>query len=214
MSKTSEKGRAAVGPRSGWILAVGFLGLAMAIASIADMFSARPYDGIVPVPYGRDGIEVRETVPASPAEKAGIKAGECILGIGKRMVKSSSDASAELRRHKIGEKVSYLVRNGPCPSQPHAAPGGELREVRLQLSSERLGGKTYLYAVVVGFLFYAIGLFVFVRVPSERSARIFFLLCVLFLIFFVCRLRPASYWWIDVFVQNTGTVSLFLLPAV
>ncbi len=37
---------------------------------------------------------------------------------------------------------------------------------------------------------------------------------MLFLLFFVCRLRPASYWWIDVFVQNTGTVSLFLLPAV
>ncbi len=37
---------------------------------------------------------------------------------------------------------------------------------------------------------------------------------MLFLVFFVCRLRPASYWWIDVFVQNTGTVSLFLLPAV
>jgi serine phosphatase RsbU (regulator of sigma subunit) len=214
MSNTLEKGRAAAGTRSGWILAAGFLGLAIAIASIADMFSARPYDGIVPVPYGREGIEVRETVPGSPAEKAGIRAGECVLGIGKRMVKSSSDASAELRRHKIGEMVTYLVRNAPCPAQPRAAPAGELRDVRLQLSSERLGGKTYLYAVVVGFLFYLIGLFVFVRVPQERSARIFFLLCVLFLIFFVCRLRPASYWWIDVFVQNTGTVSLFLLPAV
>jgi serine phosphatase RsbU (regulator of sigma subunit) len=214
MSKTLEKGREAAGSRSGWILAAGFLGLAIAIASVADMFSARPYDGIVPLQYGREGIEVRETVPASPAEKAGIKAGECVLGIGKRMVKSSSDASAELRRHKIGEKVSYLVRNGPCPTQPRTASSGELREVRLQLSSERLGGKTYLYAVVVGFLFYLIGLFVFVRVPQERSARIFFILCVLFLIFFVCRLRPASYWWIDNVVQNTGTVSLFLLPAV
>ena len=86
--------------------------------------------------------------------------------------------------------------------------------MRVQLTSERLGGKTYLYAVVVGFLFFLIGLFVFVRVPQERSARIFFLLCVLFLLFFVCRLRPASYWWIDVFVQSTGTVSLFLMPAV
>ena len=34
------------------------------------------------------------------------------------------------------------------------------------------------------------------------------------MLFFVCRLRPASYWWIDVFVQSTGTVSLFLMPAV
>lgn len=214
MRKVEEKAGPAVASRPAWFLAVGFVGLAIAIASIADMFSARPYDGIVPVPYGREGIEIRATVPGSPAEKAGIKPGECIQGIGKRIVKSSSDASAQLRRHQIGEKVIYLVRNGPCPAQPRAEAGGELREVRVQLSSERLGGQTYLYAVVIGFLFFLIGLFVFVRVPQERSARIFFLLCVLFLVFFVCRLRPASYWWIDVFVQNTGTVSLFLLPAV
>lgn len=196
-----------------WFLAVGFVGLAIAIASIADMFSARPYDGIVPLPYGQEGIEVRMVLPGTPAEKAGIKAGECVQGIGKRIVNTSSDASAELRRHRIGERVDYLVRNGPCPGGPEAA-GRELRTIRLELSSERLGGRTYLYAVVVGFLFFLIGLFVFVRVPGERSARIFFLLCVLFLLFFICRLRPASYWWIDVFVQNTGTVSLFLLPAV
>ncbi len=214
MRKVEEKAGPAVASRPAWFLAVGFVGLAIAIASIADMFSARPYDGIVPVPYGREGIEIRATVPGSPAEKAGIKPGECIQGIGKRIVKSSSDASAQLRRHQIGEKVIYLVRNGPCPAQPRAEAAGELRDVRVQLSSERLGGRTYLYAVVIGFLFFLIGLFVFVRVPQDRSARIFFLLCVLFLVFFVCRLRPASYWWIDVFVQNTGTVSLFLLPAV
>jgi serine phosphatase RsbU (regulator of sigma subunit) len=203
-------------PRPGWLLAVGFVGLAIALASIADMFSARPYDGIVPVPYGRQGIEVRGTVPGSPAEKAGIKPGECVQGIGKRMVNTISDASAELRRHKIGEVVGYLVLKGACPAQPASVdvPRPELRNVRVQLSSERLGGKTYLYAVVVGFLFFLIGLFVLIRVPQERSAQIFFLLCNLFLIFFVCRLRPASYWWIDNLVQNTGTVSLFLLPAV
>ena len=212
MSLTAD-GRPA-GSRPGWFLAVGFAGLAIALASIADMFSARPYDGIVPVPYGREGIDVRLVLPATPAEKAGIKAGECIQGIGRRIVYTSSDASEELRRHKINENVNYLVRNGPCPGSPDMAPGKELRNVRVQLTSERLGGKTYLYAVVVGFLFFLIGLFVFVRVPQERSARIFFLLCVLFLLFFVCRLRPASYWWIDVFVQSTGTVSLFLMPAV
>jgi serine phosphatase RsbU (regulator of sigma subunit) len=211
------EGHPAAASRPAWFLAVGFAGLAIAIASIADMFSARPYDGIVPVPYGREGIEVRMVLSGSPAEKAGIKAGECIQGIGRRIVNTSSDASEELRRHRIGEKVDYLVRNGPCPGSPEAtgtAAGKELRTIRLQLSSERLGGRTYLYAVVVGFLFFLIGLFVFARVPGERSARIFFLLCVLFLLFFVCRLRPASYWWIDVFVQSTGTVSLFLMPAV
>ncbi|MFY9550719.1 MAG: SpoIIE family protein phosphatase [Thermoanaerobaculia bacterium] len=212
---TQPEGWGTAGSRPAWLLAVGFAGLAIAIASIADMFSARPYDGIAPVPYGREGIEVRSVIPGGPAEKAGIRAGECVQGIGQRIVNSTSDASAELRRHKIGEKVEYLVRSGPCVGLTAPKPAGsELRTVRLQLSSERLGGKTYLYAVVVGFLFFLIGLFVFVRVPNERSAQMFFLLCVLFLLFFVCRLRPASYWWIDVFVQNTGTVSLFLLPAV
>src|SRR5262249_49793260 len=93
-----------------WFYALGFLGLAIAVASIGDMFSARPYDGIVPVPYRRGGIEVRATVPGSPAERAGIPAGDCVLGIGQRFITSISDASAELRKHRIGSTVKYLVR--------------------------------------------------------------------------------------------------------
>lgn len=191
-------------------LAIGFAGLALAVASIADMFAPRPYDGIVPAPYSRGGIEVRASTSGSPADAAGIRAGDCVLGIGKRLVNSTSDASAELRKHAIGETVSYLYRRGRCG--PDAK--GDIASVPVRLSSERLGGTTYLYAAALGFLFFFIGFFVFNRRPDDRAARIFFLLCVLFLLFFVCRLRPASYWWIDLFVQNTGTVSLFLLPAV
>lgn len=197
----------------GWFYAVGFLGLAIAVASIADMFSSRPYDGIVPLAYSRNGIDVRAV--GGPARAAGIAPGDCVLGIGKRLVNSISDASAELRNHRIGEEARYLVRRGRCP-QPGVSDSaaGQMRTVPVRLSSERLGGKTYLYYAVLGFLFFLIGFFVLQRRPDDRSARIFFLLCVLFMLFFVCRLRPASYWWIDVFVQNTGTVSLFLLPAV
>ena len=217
MEEIASPSDAPVSGRSlrGWFYAVGFVGLAIALASMADMFSSRPYDGIVPAPYSRNGIDVRAATPRGPAQSGGIPAGDCVVGIGNRLVNSISDASAELRKHRIGDTVPYLVRRGPCPTiRGGEGPPAELRTVSVRLSSERLGGKTYLYAVVLGFLFFIIGLFVFRRRPEDRAARIFFLLCVLFLLFFVCRLRPASYWWIDVFVQNTGTVSLFLLPAV
>ena len=158
----------------------------------------------MPMPYSRGGIEVRAVEPGGPAESAGIRAGDRVVGIGRRLVNSTSDASEELLKHRIGETVPYLVRRGEHPPRP----------LPVKLSSVRLGGTTYLYAAGLGFLFFFIGLFVFRHRPDDRAARIFFLLCVLFLLFFVCRLRPASYWWIDVFVQNTGTVSLFLLPAV
>ena len=191
--------------RSGraWFYAAGFLGLALAVVSIADMFSPRPNDGIVPMPYSRGGIEVRSVEPGGPAQAAGIRPGDRVLGIWRRLVNTTSDASEELLKHHIGETVPYLISRD-----------GALLTVPVRLSSIRLGGSTYLYAAGLGFLFFLIGLFVFRHRPDDRAARLFFILCVLFLLFFVCRLRPASYWWIDVFVQNTGTVSLFLLPAV
>ena len=209
-----EEPRPPASPYRVWFYAIGFLGLAIALASIADMFSSRPYDGIVPVPYSRNGIEVRSVTAGGPAQKAGIPAGDCVVGIGTRLVNSTSGASAELRKHAIGEQVPYLVKKGPCAAPAPGEPAGELRTVPLRLSSERLGGKSYLYTAILGFLFFFIGLFVFRHRPDDPAARVFFLLCVLFMLFFVCRLRPASYWWIDVFVQTTGTISLFLLPAV
>jgi serine phosphatase RsbU (regulator of sigma subunit) len=192
--------------RSGraWFYAAGVLGLTIAVVSIADMFSPRPNDGIVPMPYSRGGIEVRAVEPGGPAQAAGIRAGDRVVGIGKRLVLTSADASEELLEQRIGATVPYLIfRDGKL-----------LDPIPVRLASVRLGGTTYLYAAAIGFLFFLIGLFVFRRRPDDRAARVFFLLCVLFLLFFVCRLRPASYWWIDVFVQSTGTVSLFLLPAV
>jgi serine phosphatase RsbU (regulator of sigma subunit) len=216
MTSQATQTELAAGPpsRRGWFYAVGFIGLAIALASIVDMFVARPYDGIVPSPYAHTGIDVRATIPGGPAERAGIPAGDCVVGIGKRIVNTISDASSELRRHAIAEKVKYLVRSGPCPASPDSGPAAKQREVLVTLTSERLGGTTYLYFAILGFLFFFIGLFVFHSRPDDRAARVFFLLCVLFMLFFVCRLRPASYWWIDIFVQNTGTISLFLLPAV
>ena len=157
----------------------------------------------------------RRPCPGSPAEKAGIKPGECVQGIGKRIVKSSSDASARAApapdRREGHVPRAQRPLSGPAPggsrgraarrSRSSSPPSGSAARPTSTPSSSGSSSSSSASSSSCG-------------VPQERSARIFFLLCVLFLLFFVCRLRPASYWWIDVFVQNTGTVSLFLLPAV
>ena len=166
----ASQGVAAETSLRGWFYVIGFLGLAIALASIADMFSTRPYDGIVPAPYSRKGIDVRATTPGGPAAQAGIPAGDCVLGIGRHNVNSISDASTELRKHRVGESVPYLVRRGPCPSGIGVGePTGEVRTFMVKLSAERLGGKTYLYASVLGFLFFFIGLFVFRKHPEHPA---------------------------------------------
>ena len=70
-------------------------------------------------------------------------------------------------------------------------------EVDVELGRRRIGRPAYLYACLLGFSFFFIGVFVLRRQPRLRAAQIFFLLCILFLLFLVCRLRPASYSWVD-----------------
>ena len=185
------------------LLVFGFAGLAIAVGSVADMFVRRPSDGVVPYPYGQDGVVVRAVLPGSGAEKAGVRPGDKIEGINHRIVRRPSDASRELLRCRIGSRVDYLVER----------EAGRLTTVTVEVTGRTLGDPTYLYEALIGFLFFAIGYFVFQNRPEEEAARIFFVVCVLFLLFLVCRLRPTSYWWVDFFVQNTGTISLFLLPA-
>lgn len=167
------------------------------------MFLPKAYDGVVPDPYSSGGILIRDLVPGGAAEQAGLRPGDVILGIGHRIVSRAAEAPPELRHHRVGEGVDYLVRRGD-----------RIFEVKVVLSPFRLGSGTYLYYVLLGALFFGLGLFVVSRRPGDPAAAVFYVLCILFMLFFVCRLRPSSYYWIDYFVQVAGTLALFLLPAV
>jgi hypothetical protein len=180
------------------LFAAGFAGLLIALLSVVDMFLPKPYDGVVPDPYATGGILVRDLVPGGAAEKAGIRAGDVILGIGHKMLNKPIDAPPELRRHGIGEKVAYLVRRA-----------GQTRELNVVLSHVRLGSASYFYYALLGGLFFGLGMFVLSQRQDDPAAQIFFVLCTLFMLFFVCRLRPSSYYWIDYFVQVAGTLALF-----
>jgi S1-C subfamily serine protease len=58
------------------------------------------------------GAYVTRVVPGSPADKAGIKAGDIIVGIDGKPVKSMDDVLGGVRTHHVGEKVSITYYSG------------------------------------------------------------------------------------------------------
>ncbi|MEW6338610.1 MAG: SpoIIE family protein phosphatase [Acidobacteriota bacterium] len=194
-------------PRSTGLLAVlafGACALMVACLSILDMFLARAYDGVVLEP-DRSDLTVRSVVSGSGADDAGIRPGDRISGLGQEIVRTPAEAARALQKHGVGERVAYLVERGDG-----------LLEIEVELGPRRLGTPLYLYACFSGFLFFFIGLYVLLSRPDAQSGsptHVFFILCTLFLLFLVCRLRPASYSWVDQVVLTTGMLSLLALPA-
>ncbi|MEZ5331412.1 MAG: SpoIIE family protein phosphatase [Thermoanaerobaculia bacterium] len=184
------------------LVLLGAAALALALLSVVDMFLPRPYDGVMLEADAPGKLIVRRVVPGSGADRAGIAPGDRIVGIDRELLRSPAHAAGQLNRFRIGEVVPYFVEG---------AMG--LREVRVELGPRRIGDTSYLYACVLGFAFFAVGLFVLLRQPRQRASGVFFLMSSLFMLFLICRLRPASYSWIDTFVLSTGTVALLLLPA-
>ena len=184
------------------LLVPGAIAFLIAALSVVDMVVPRPYDGVVleaDVPGMRI---VRQVVPGSGADRAGIRPGDVIVGIDRAVLNSTTRAQGLLNRHDIGEWVPYLIRSA-----------GHVVEVQVQLGRRRFGDVAYLSACVLGFVFFFVGVFVVIRQPRLPAARVFYTMCCLFMLFLVCRLRPASYSWVDSFVLTTGTVALLFLPA-
>lgn len=180
----------------------GALAFLLALLSIVDILVPRPYDGVVLETDAPGSLRVREVLLGSGAERAGILPGDRIVGIDRTVLRSTGHAAALLARRDIGESVPYLVRRGES-----------LTEVQVELGRRFIGSASYFFACLLGFAIFGVGLFVRSRQREMRAAQIFFLLSALFLLFLVCRLRPASYGWIDGFVLEAGALALVLLPA-
>lgn len=184
------------------LLAFGALAFLLAALSVADMFYPRPYDGVILEANVPGSTVVRKVVEGSGAHHAGIRQGDVIVGIDRNILTSASHAQLLLNRHSIGESVPYMFRSG-----------GSIKEREVELGRRRIGDTSYLYAAILGFLFFGVGAFVVSRQPRLPAARIFYIMSSLFMLFLVCRLRPASYSWVDTFVLTTGTMALLFLPA-
>lgn len=184
------------------LLAFGILAFVLAGLSIVDLFLPRPYDGVVLETDTPNDLTVREVVPGSGAARAGIRPGDRIVGIDRAIVRSTAQAATLLGRRSIGDEVAYLLDDGQSR-----------REVSVELGRRQLGELTYVFAGLLGVSFFLVGSFVLVRAPGRRASRVFFVVCTLFMLFLICRLRPASYSWVDTFVLSTGTAALLFLPA-
>ena len=72
-------------------------------------------DGVViGVKFGdaTDGLRVDNVVPGGPASKAGVKAGDVVVGIGDAELRDPQSFFPELVQHKPGEEVTLKVRRG------------------------------------------------------------------------------------------------------
>lgn len=184
---------------------LGLLAFALAVLSIVDMYLPRPYDGVMLFADRPGELRVQAVVPSTGADRAGIRPGDQIVGIGRSLLRSPSHAAELLNQREIGESVPYFVRRwGSADS---------LREVWVELGRRQIGDTTYLSACLLGFSFFFIGLFVLRQRPDLATSRVLYGVCTLFFLFLVCRLRPASYSLIDNLVLRTGTAAMVLLPA-
>jgi len=184
------------------LLAFGLLAFVLAGLSVAVVFLPRPFDGVVLDSDVTWELRVREVLPGSGAARGGIRPGDRIVGIGRSMVDSPEKAASRLRPYTVGDQVLYLV------DTDHGR-----EEIWVELGRRSLGSPQYLYASLLGFAFFFVGLFVLARQPALRPAQVYFLLSTLFMLFLICRLRPASYSRLDGFLLATGTAALIFLPA-
>ncbi len=182
-------------------LLLGLLAVAVSIFAVVDATQQRPNDGTVWL-LGRPEIVVLEAPTRPGSTPSLLRPDDRILGIANRLVRTPQEAASLLRRQHVGSPVEYLVRRD-----------GQDIVVPVQLTGFRVADRFYAYNIVLALIYLAIGFAVYARSLNDQPARLFFMLCLLFSIFFVTNLNRSSYFWGDIITQNAGAFARFLLPA-
>ena len=180
-------------------LTVGLIALLLAFLSLYDLFRLRVYDGVTPM-LTTKGIVVDKVDPASPAETAGLKSGDRLLGISSTLISSPLSVGSLLSQLDDSE-VPYLVERG-----------GQVHTFQVTLEKKRT---VRLFHVLTGMLlivFFLLGLIVFLNNPVGAESRIFYYLSLALLLVFTCLLRPYSYSLGNLIVRAAGELSFIMLP--
>ncbi|MFO7652195.1 MAG: SpoIIE family protein phosphatase [Candidatus Krumholzibacteriia bacterium] len=182
-------------------LALGVLAVGFVVFAGIDAARTRPSDGTEWL-LGRAELQVLRVVDSRNPERTPLQPGDRILGIGHRLVESAAAAAEQLKRQPPGTSVSYLIERQ-----------GRQFEVPVPLAASRVVGVPYLVNVVLTLVYFTIGFLVYLRSRNERPARLFFLLCLLFGMYFMTNLDESRYFWGDLLTQNVGAFVRFFLPA-
>ncbi|MBD3167849.1 MAG: PDZ domain-containing protein [candidate division Zixibacteria bacterium] len=181
--------------------AVGLVALLISLLSGVDLFAVKPNDGLN-WKLGGEIPRVDEVVPGGPGDRAGVRVGDVILGINHTLVNSPIEAARILAGRDVGDEVEYLIQRGD-----------DILRADLRLESYRIGGPLDLFYLILGLMYAAVGVYVYIRRPDYLPAKIFYLLNISFMVFLSCSFRNSSYYWVDIVIANADALALFLMPA-
>ncbi len=175
--------------------------IAVAISSIAivDGLTLKPTDGLI-WRLGHDQVIVKGILPDGPGDQAGLHKNDIILGINHSLVKNPREAASILMKLETSSRVPYLVQRGK-----------EILTLNVTLQPYRTGDHRLLYHVLVGIVFFLVGLYTFTQRSNHPPARLFFLMNLCFLLVLTCSFRGSPYYWIDLIVQNAARWGLTFL---
>jgi len=167
-----------------------------------DATRTRPSDGTVWSLAGQD-LKVLDVLPSGDAAPTPLSRDDVIVGINHRIVPSPQKAAEELRRHRPGQEVDYLVRRG-----------GRQITLTVPLRSTRADLEDYSVNVLLAAVYLIIGFAVYLRSGNDRAAELFFMLCLAFGLYFMTNLQQANYFLGALITQNIGAFARFMLPAI
>jgi len=182
-------------------LVLGALAVGFCLFAGIDATKVRPNDGTVWL-LGRPTLEVLDVPPRRTGPPTPLQKGDQIQGIAHRLVNSPREAAEVLQRQEPGTSVPYLV-----------ARDGRQFEVQVPLTGFRVVDRRYLINVGLAAVYLLIGFLVYLKSQNDRPARLFFLLCLTFAVYFMTNLERSSYFWGDIITRNGGALARFLLPA-
>jgi len=186
-------------------LFLGVVAVAAAAFSAYDAIRTRPTDGAQWLLGGKE-IRVVGLNPGGPADEAGLSVGDVVEGIDQTPIRSPLHAAELVQSHSVGDTLTYLVRS--------ERDGQAINYLPVILASTRITNiSTYLIYCGLGVIFFLAGMYVFWSNSAQTPARLFYVLCLSFLVYFFSGSEKSTiYYWSDVAVWNIGTLASLMLP--